>query len=121
MSRMKLGFLTICLIAACTPYATTPANGMGGDLEMQPGQTAAYRLYTHCGVLSATINHTTFYGDPALGDGNGNPPAGWGNPFDDGEMTLTTATTADFNDHSGNRAHFTARPAGPTPTIPMCD
>jgi hypothetical protein len=85
-----------------------------------PVRSLAYRLYTHCGVLDANINGTTYFADPPLSDGSGNPPAGWGNPFDDGVMTLTTQTTADFRDSKGNKAHFTTTPKGPTPTIQIC-
>ena len=107
-------------MAGCNP-TQPPSNPNGGNVLISIGESRAYRLYTHCGILYATINGTTFYADPALGDASGNPPPGWGNPFDDGDMTLTTATTADFSDHAGNHAHFTSSPSGPTPTQLMCD
>jgi hypothetical protein len=80
----------------------------------------AFRLYTHCGIIYADFNGQRFYADPVLGDGNGNPPGGWGNPFDDGTMTLVTATTAVFSDHAGNRAVFSTHPLAGIPTIYMC-
>ena len=72
-------------------------------------------------MLVVTINGTAYYADPPLSDGNANPPAGWGNPYDHGQITLTTATTADFIDGNGNKAHFTSAPRGPTPTLLPCE
>lgn len=117
------------MIAGAAVFVLVPGCLVGGSsapaafdpLTLKPGESATYALYTHCGVLEVTINGTPYYADPPLSDGNGNPPAGWGNPMDIGQITLTTATTADFRDASGHRAHFTSRPAGPTPTIQVCD
>ena len=99
----------------------TPPPAQAGPLSLKVGESTTYALYTHCGVLAVTINGTPYYADPPLSDANGNPPAGWGNPQDIGVITLTTATTADFSDSSGHKAHFTSTPAGPPPTIPLCD
>lgn len=90
------------------------------DGPIAVSQTKPYRLYTHCGVISITLNHKTFYADPALTDGSGNPPKGWGNPYDDGEVTLTSATTADFLDSDGHRAHFSSAGASGAPTVQHC-
>ncbi|HEV2217891.1 MAG TPA: hypothetical protein VGV88_09980 [Candidatus Dormibacteraeota bacterium] len=97
------------------------APGSAAPLSLRVGETAGYTLYTHCGVLYVTINATTYYADPPLSDGSGNPPAGWGNPYDEGQITLTTATTANFTDAAGHKAHFTSTPPGPTPTVQLCD
>jgi hypothetical protein len=108
-------------LTGCASGDNTPTNPHG-PLSLKVGETATYALFTHCGVLYVTINGTTFYADPPLtdGSGSGNPPAGWGNPMDTGQITLITATTADFSDSSGHRAHFTSTPSGPTPTIQPC-
>jgi hypothetical protein len=108
-------------LAGCVIGGDNTATNPGGPLSLRVGETTAYSLLTHCGVLYVTINGTTFYADPPLSDGNWNPPAGWGNPMDSGQITLTTATTADFSDESGHRAHFTSTPSGPAPTIQLCD
>ena len=80
---------------------------------MSVGGSAPYRLYTHCGVISATINGSIFSAEPALTDGSGNPPPGWGNPYDSGEMSLTSPPPAEFRDPAGNSAHFTELPQAP--------
>ena len=115
------GALLAVALAGCMIGGDKTQINPSGPLSLKVGETAQYPLYTHCGVLYVTINGTTFYADPPLSDGSGNPPAGWGNPSDTGQITLTTATTADFSDASGHRAHFTSKPSGPTPTIQLCD
>ena len=106
-------------LAAC---GGSPSNASDpdGNVAVAVGQATAYRLYTHCGVLSASINNQTFYADPPLSDGSGNPPKGWGNPYDDGTMTLKSATSAEFRDDAGHSAHFTTTPRGPVPSLPVC-
>jgi hypothetical protein len=116
---MVLALATVMTSLGCT---SSPANSdaPGASVSINVGSSAPYRLYTHCGVLSASINGQTYYAEPPLTDGSGNPPSGWANPYDDGDMTLRTATTADFRDPAGNTAHFTSTPRGPTPSILTC-
>jgi hypothetical protein len=45
-----------------------------------------------------------------LTDGAGNPPSGWGNPYQDGTMTLLSPSTAVFRDSAGHRVLFRLRP-----------
>src|SRR5579859_7492293 len=33
-------------------------------------------------ILSVELNGHTYYAQPPLGDGSGNPPPGWGNSYD---------------------------------------
>jgi hypothetical protein len=105
-------------LLACggSPTTSTP----GTSVSTTVGSSAHYTLYTHCGVLAATINGQTYYAEPPITDDSGNPPAGWGNPYDDGDMTLRTATDADFHDSAGHTAHFTSTPQGPTSSITIC-
>ena len=94
------------------------ANAPGASVSIRVGKSSPYSLYTHCGVLAATINGRIFYAQPALTDGQGNPPPGWGNPYDPGELTVQSTTTIDFHDASGHSAHFTIA-AGRSP-VPVC-
>jgi hypothetical protein len=84
------------------------------------GQSIAYRLYTHCGIRYAEFGGTRFYADPPLDDGNGNPPGGWGNPFDDGTLTLVDPASVVFTDSVGNYAVFSTHPHGGVPKIEIC-
>jgi hypothetical protein len=61
----------------------------------------AYRLYTHCGIEWAMIKGTFWRAQHPLSDGNGNPPAGWGNPFQPGTLTFTNPNTARFTSTAG--------------------
>ena len=110
----------ILLPPSCVFGGSSPPAQVG-PLTLKPGESATYSLYTHCGVIEVTINGTPYYADPPLSDGNGNPPAGWGNPYDAGTITLTTATSADFQDAKGNKAHFISNLSGPAQTVPTCD
>ena len=98
--------------------STFSANAFGSSVSISVGNSAPYDLYTHCGVLSATINGQIFYAAPVLSGGSGNPPPGWGNPYDGGEMTLRSLTTAVFHDSSGHSAQFARSPQGKG--IPVC-
>ena len=100
----------------------TPGNAgaPGGDVAIEVGKSAPYRLYTHCGIHSAQINGQTFYANPPLSDGSGNPPSGWGNPYDDGTMTLRSPGVADFSDWLGHSAHFTAGPGRAASSVALC-
>jgi hypothetical protein len=110
----------IWLIASAA--ATALACGSAGvqTTSVEVGHTVNYRLYTHCGVRAAEVHGITFFAQPALDDGSGNPPPGWGNPYDDGTLTLVDQHTAVFRDPAGHTAWFTDRPPGPTPGLPTC-
>jgi hypothetical protein len=66
------------------------------------GRGTPYRLYTHCGIEWARIHGTFWRATQPLSDGNGNPPPGWGNPFQAGTLTLRNRTTAEFSSRAGS-------------------
>lgn len=68
-----------------------------------------FALYTHCGVheLAFRGNYYVRAGGP-LDDGQGNPPAGWDNPYQRGALTIYTARAV-FTDMRGHRETFTLR------------
>jgi hypothetical protein len=73
-----------------------------------------YRLYTHCGIVWARIDSTFWRADPPLSDGSGNPPAGWGNPYQDGTLVRISPTTARFDSPAGSvRFERTSRRQAP--------
>jgi hypothetical protein len=83
----------------CTPAPSS------GPLSAEP-----YSLYTHCGISEARIGGTCYVADSPLNDGNGNPPAGWGNPYQAGTMTSPSPSVAIFRDDLGHVVQFHARP-----------
>lgn len=78
-----------------------------------------FTLYTHCGIREARIGQHFYLAAKPLGDGNGNPPAGWDNPFQEGTMTVTSPTTAVFRDAKGHRVTFRVR-RGATEFLQIC-
>ena len=91
-----------------SPRARTPA-----------GKSVRYNLYTHCGVSEARLGKQYYVAVHPLSDGAGNPPAGWGNPYQAGTMTLVSATEAVFTDGVGHSVGFRMRP-GATTFLRVC-
>lgn len=118
----KISLLSVASSLAVFGCGSSPANANapGASVSIVVGGSAQYRLDTHCGVLSAIINGQTYYAGPPLADGSGNPPPGWGNPYDDGDMRLLGARAADFYDSAGHTAHFTSTPPDPPQRISAC-
>ena len=77
-------------------------------------ESVPYDLYTHCGVGEARVGNRYFVAVHPLSDGSGNPPAGWGNPFQAGTMTLVSPAEAVFTDSAGHRVVFRVRPGAKT-------
>jgi hypothetical protein len=100
-----------------------PAPGLGvaagacGGSPAGPGHP--YALYTHCGVDEARIDGKYYEAVHPLSDGQGNPPAGWGNPYQRGSVTLTGSGRAVFTDADGHRVVFDVRP-GATSFLHAC-
>jgi hypothetical protein len=84
------------------------------------GRAYAGTMYTHCGIESYGFDGSTWLGDPPLNDGQGNPPAGWGNPGAKGTFTLTGADRAVFRAHNGRTAQFRRVPQGQEPETRPC-
>jgi hypothetical protein len=69
----------------------------------------SYALYTHCGVNEARIGGRYYVADHPVSDGQGNPPPGWGNPYQHGMMTISAPGAAVFRDRLGHVVRFHAR------------
>ncbi len=117
---LLIGLAVPLALGGCASAGDLPgiANATAAGVSVKVGSSSAYSLYTHCGVLSATFNGQTFYAEPTLSDGQGNPPRGWGNPYDAGWLTVTSETTVDFQDASGHFAHFAV--AAHRSSVPIC-
>lgn len=64
-------------------------------------------LYTHCGVLGADVGGVWFAADPPLVEEYG-PPAGWGDPYQRGTLTLESTDEAVFRDDAGHEVRLRA-------------
>lgn len=77
-----------------------------------------FALFTHCGIYEAQVEGSFFVADESLDDGHGNPPAGWGNPYQAGTMTVE-GPRAVFHDDGGHTVTFHER-AGATGFLRRC-
>jgi hypothetical protein len=86
-----------------------------GDESATIGERYWHVLYTHCGIDGTEFAGRDWVAEPVLEDGNGNPPAGWGNPVQPGVMALTSPDHAEFESRDGAlKATFRPRtPADP--------
>jgi hypothetical protein len=97
----------------------TSLEAAGLPAAPEIGVPYALDLYTHCGVFGADVGGTWFAVDPPLVEGAGNPPSGWGNPYQAGVLTLTTADDAVFTDDLGHEIALRAAPDSARPA--PCD
>jgi hypothetical protein len=110
--------LVLLFVVACCGGGT---HSTDPSVQSQSiGQAVPFRLLTHCGVRYADFDGRRFYADPPLDDGNGNPPVGWANPYDEGTMKLIDDYMAVFTDQAGNRAAFSTHPDSGIPAIQVC-
>jgi hypothetical protein len=85
------------VVAGCGTHMTAARPATNRAHQGEP-----YGLYTHCGIQWARIDGNFWRASRPLSDGNGNPPPGWGNPFQEGTLTLRDRTTAEFNSPAGS-------------------
>ncbi|MBB6402782.1 hypothetical protein [Arthrobacter sp. AZCC_0090] len=93
-----------------------------GNVSARPTTTAAitapFALLTHCGIYEARVQDTFFVADQLLDDGNGNPLAGWDNPYQSGTITVQDEKAV-FHDDRGHIVTFHERP-GATSYLRTC-
>jgi len=108
-------------------YQPQPASSTGQYVfyansgHVKQGVRYQFQLYTHCGLnfLTGPDFDGSFWKSVGPGDdGSGNPPAGFGNPYDNGTMTLVSADIAEYHTSSGASIRFTRQ--GKTKTSDLC-
>jgi hypothetical protein len=97
------------MVASCSSHAVSEPVPASPDRTSMSEATVSlgrshYRLYTHCGIEWALIDGAYWHADRPLSDGHGNPPSGWGNPFQDGTLILLDQSTATFTASAGSVA-----------------
>ncbi|UZN02801.1 hypothetical protein [Cellulomonas sp. S1-8] len=99
--------------------------GCGGvndsaSLAAEASPAVPFELLTHCGVHELNTDDERFFErvDGPLTDGNGNPPPGWGNPFQSGQLVIVD-DSAVFTDDVGHREEFRLR-EGATDFLQIC-
>lgn len=122
----KWAALAVVVAAAClgscsndtvAPWART---GVPSPVVTAGRSAGPYTLLTHCGIDEARIGGRYFEAVHPLSDGQGNPPAGWGNPFQLGTITLLSPAEALFQDRAGHQVLFRLR-RGATTFKHLCD
>jgi hypothetical protein len=105
-------------VVACAIMSSALVACGGGPATQSAGHVRAaatagslqrYQLYTHCGINEARIGNHYFEAVHPLSDGQGNPPPGWGNPYQPGTMTLLSPAMAVFRDQAGHHVRFRLR------------
>ncbi len=88
-----------------TAPAPDPGRSPHPAVPAQP-----YQLYTHCGISEARIGGGYYQAARPLSDGQGNPPPGWGNPYQPGTVTRVSPRIVVFRDGAGHVVRFRLRP-----------
>ncbi|HLH84996.1 MAG TPA: hypothetical protein VKV38_17210 [Trebonia sp.] len=100
--------------AAAFMFGGPASTNYPAQTRPSAAKSVPYDLYTHCGITEARVGNRFFVAVRPLSDGAGNPPAGWGNPYQPGTMTLVSPAEAVFTDSAGHRVVFRARPGAKT-------
>jgi hypothetical protein len=112
------------MLAGCesTPSPAAPPSPTAAAATTTAPKPVPYDLYTHCGIDYTRVGNRYYVATPPLSDGSGNPPPGWGNPYQPGTMTVISPTQAVFTDNAGHRVVFTLVPSGGPgrTTAPVC-
>ncbi len=102
------------LTAACGSASSPIAAPTAPTAKTTAPKPVPYNLYTHCGIDYVQVGNRYYEATPPLSDGSGNPPPGWGNPYQAGTLTVISPTQAVFTDKAGHRVVFTLVPSGGT-------
>ena len=111
------GAAALAVLSACAPPAAEQSN-VSTTTTTTVASGVPFDLFTHCGIYEARVQDTFFAAEQPLDDGNGNPPAGWGNPYQSGTITVE-GQSAVFHDDSGHTVTFHERP-GATGFLRTC-
>ncbi len=99
--------------------AAAPGDAWAVPPPAEVGVEYPLDLYTHCGVRGADVGGVWFAADPPLVGPGGDPPAGWGDPYQRGTLTLRTQDEAVFRDDLAHEVEVRAAPESERP--PPCD
>jgi hypothetical protein len=107
--------MTVGCLASVAAAVAVAGCGSSTGMTTRAHAGRPYQLYTHCGVKWAKIDGTFWRAKHPLSDGSGNPPAGWGNPFQDGTLVFVGPTTVRFGSPAGGVTfERTSRTESPT-------
>lgn len=87
------------LLSACGSEQPSDEEATAyADSAPPAGEAVDYFVYTHCGVESLKVGGRWWHAvEPLYGDdGPGSSPDGWGDPYQEGEMTLNSGESITF-------------------------
>lgn len=93
----------------------TARPALDADARAEPGVAYRHRLYTHCGVEYLRFDGRWWRADPPLRDP---VPAGFGNPEQEGTVTLGSPDRLSFRGPLRQRVDFV--PAASAPRVRPC-
>lgn len=122
MKRLAAPLLAAILVLGGCGSDDTVAGPPPADTANEPpygpgavvNEVYEYVLYTHCGIEWARIDGVWWQTD-LIDDGNRNPPDGWGNPHDAGELVIIDRDTAEYRGGPGTTVRFTRTEARDAP------
>ena len=102
-----------------TSTAEQPSSASAtGSTGSTPG-AKPFEVYTHCGIESARIHGRWWHAEPPLyNKARSGPPAGWGDPYQPGTLTMQSADRATF-EALGQQVVFV--PAPDNQPVRICD
>ena len=95
---LVISVIAVVLAGCCSVAASAVTRAVAVDAR----KGTAYDLYTHCGIKWAEIHGKYWRAERPLSDGHGNPPAGWGNPYQAGTLVFRSRTVAEFASRAGD-------------------
>lgn len=85
---VAMALLSGCAVPASPAAPAAPQSNVPASPTTTVAVTVPFSLFTHCGIYEAQVHGSFFVADQRLDDGHGNPPSGWGNPYQPGTMAV---------------------------------
>jgi hypothetical protein len=102
-----------------TPSRTRSSNAASNTPSGVTPSDKQFEVYTHCGVENTRIHGVWWHAKPPLYNKRRNgPPAGWGDPYQTGTLTMVSDDHALF-EALGQRVVFV--PAPDNQPVRICD
>jgi hypothetical protein len=107
-------------VAGCDWLVPPSATPGGAVVTGEPAIGFPYpvTVYTHCGLRHVEFDGSDWQISGVLSDGSFNPPAGFGNPMDNGTVTLITHDRATYRSQYGELRTLTR--GGGLPWVEGC-
>lgn len=92
---------------------------MGVASAAEVGVAYPFRVLTHCGIQNILFNGRIWIPSARVSR-KPNPPLHWGNPYEEGDVRLTSSRSLEFTAASGGTVRFELPPPGAAVSISGC-